>query len=85
MSESILLKWGTIKGWNDLTEKSQEILRRYFADGTPYSCMSDAPNGIRRAVLCELIDQLDGEVRNDWSGKAMSKEESKKYITEYRK
>jgi hypothetical protein len=33
MAEHLLLKWGTVKGWDDMSEKSQEILQRYFADG----------------------------------------------------
>jgi hypothetical protein len=33
MTESLLLKWGTIKGWDNFSEKSQGILRRFFADG----------------------------------------------------
>ena len=83
MSESLLLKWGTVKGWNSLTEKSQEILRRFFADGMSMSAMADRPDEKRRAILCELIDQLDGEIQNDWSGEMMSKDEAKKYVKEY--
>lgn len=83
MTESLLLKWGSVKGWSDLTDKSQALLRRYFADGTPRSAMADHPDADRKTVLCELIDQLDGEIQNDWSGEMMSKDEAKKYVMEY--
>lgn len=85
MTEHLTLKWGTVKGWDDLSEKSQAIMERYFADGVPLSCMSDHPTEDRKAVLCELIDQLDGEIWNDWEGKEMSKDEAKKYVLEYGK
>jgi hypothetical protein len=84
MSESLELKWGTVKGWSDLSEKSQEILKRFFADGVPMSAMADHPDEARRTILCELIDQLDGEIQNDWSGEMMTKDEAKKYVREYR-
>lgn len=82
--ENLLLKWGTVKGWDNFTEKSQEIVGRYFEDGVSMSAMADRPDEKRRAILCELIDQLDGEIHNDWSGEKMSKEEAKKYVQEYR-
>ena len=83
MTESLLLKWGTIKGWSDLSEKSQEIAGRYFADGVPMSCATDHPDDARKAILCELIDQFQGEIGNDWSGETMTKDEAKKYVMEY--
>ena len=83
MAESLLLKWGTVKGWNDATEKSQAILQRYFAGGEPLSCAMDKPDDARKVILCELIDQLDGEIQNDWSGEKMTKEDAKKYVMEY--
>lgn len=81
--ESLLLKWGTIKGWNNFSEKSQEIVGRYFADGISMSCAMDHPDDARKRILCELIDQLDGEIQNDWSGEKMTKDEAKQYVMEY--
>lgn len=84
MAEHLLLKWGTVKGWDGLSEKSQEIMQRYFPDGVSWSAMSDHPDDARKAILCELIDQLDGEIANDWTGKAMTKDEAKAYVNDYR-
>jgi hypothetical protein len=83
MAEQLLLKWGTIKGWDGLSDKSVEIVKRFFADGMCMSAAMDKPDAGRRAILCELIDQLDGEIQNDWSGEKMSKDEAKKYVLEY--
>jgi hypothetical protein len=83
MAEHLSLKWGTIKGWDDLTDKSVAIVQRFFADGMCMSAAMDRPDDARKKILCELIDQLDGEIHNDWSGKQMSKDEAKKYVLEY--
>jgi hypothetical protein len=83
MTESLLLKWGTVKGWDDLSEKSQEIMQRYFADGIPWSCATDKPDDARKAILCELIDQFEGKIQSDWSGEIMTKEEAKQYVKTY--
>lgn len=81
--QSLTLKWGTIKGWNNLSEKSVGLLKRYFPEGRPMSCMLDSPDASRRTILCELIDGIDGEIWNDWEGKLMSKDEAKDYVTNY--
>ena len=81
--EEVTLKWGTLKGWSGLSERSMEILKRYFVDGIPGSCMADRPDAKRKGILCELIDQLDGQIYNDWDGEYISKDAAKKYITEY--
>lgn len=84
MAESLLLKWGTIKGWDNLSDASVKIIERFFADGVTMSCAMDHPDESRRTILCELIDQLDGEIQNDWTGKMMTKDEAKKYVREYK-
>lgn len=81
--ESISLKWGTVKSWSDLSEKSVELLRKFFADGVLMSAMSDHPDSERKKILCDLIDQFQGEITNDWSGEKMNKDDAKKYVMEY--
>jgi len=34
-------------------------------------------------MLCEVIDLIDGEIQNDWTGEKMTKDEAKKYVLEY--
>lgn len=84
MAEHLLLKWGSVKGWDNLSEKSVSIMERYFADGVPMSATADKPDDARKSILCELIDQLDGEIKNDWSGEIMTKDEAKDYVLNYR-
>jgi len=84
MAERLLLKWGTVKGWSDLSDQSMEIMKRFFADGVCMSAAMDRPEKDRREILCELIDQIDGEIMNDWTGKTMDKAEAKKYVLEYK-
>jgi len=81
--EKLTLKWGTVKGWDNLSEKSQAIMARYFEDGVPSSCATDRPDADRKQILCELINQLEGTIFLDWDGKFVTKDEAKEYITTY--
>jgi hypothetical protein len=45
--------------------------------------MADHPDKERKKILCELIDQLEGEIWNDWDDVKVSKEEAKKYVMDY--
>lgn len=81
--EQLTLKWGTVNGWDRMTDASVEILKRFFEDGEPVSAMADRPDDERRKILCELIDQLNGEIWNDWDGVKMTKEDAKKYVLSY--
>lgn len=83
MEEELILKWGTIKGWENLTEKSMKIIQLYFSDGFPASCATDHPDENRKHLLCDLIDQLEGKIYLSWDGKYVTKDEAKKYIIEY--
>ena len=85
MTESLLLKWGTVKGWDGLSDNSVKIMERFYADGMCMSAMADKPDDERKAILCELIDQFTGEIQNDWSGEKMDKDQAKKYVLEYGK
>lgn len=81
--EFLALKWGTIKGWNNFSDNSMKLLKKFFEDGVPMSAMLDRPEHSKKLILWELIDQLDGEIENDWSGEILTKEQAKKYVMEY--
>lgn len=86
MTEILRLKWGTYKGYSNLKPASIAILERYAALGYAAGAMQQNDTPEQKDILCELIDQLDAEtIRNDWTGKDMTKEEAKKYILEYGK
>lgn len=82
---SLNFKWRTLKGWEDVDGKALELLKEYYKEGVPMSCMQDRPNEDRRKILCELIDAFDGDIDNDWTGEVMTKDEAKKYVMEYGK
>jgi hypothetical protein len=84
MAESLLLKWGTLKGWDLESEKSLDIIRRYEDLGASMSAMAQRDTPEQKQLICDLIDAVDGEIMNDWSGEVMSKDEAKKYVMEYR-
>jgi hypothetical protein len=58
-------------------------VREYMALGDNVSAMEQMDTPEQKKLLCDLIDAVDGPIRNDWSGDLMSKEEAKKYIMEY--
>ncbi|MDW9762187.1 hypothetical protein GOB02_21860 [Sinorhizobium meliloti] len=84
MVESLLLKWGTLKGWDLESEASMAALRKYADGGLSMSATAQRDTDAQKQALCELIDAVDGEIVNDWSGETMTKDEAKKYVVEYR-
>lgn len=84
MSEWLELKWGTLKGWSLKREETRSIMRRYIDLGASASAMSQHDTPEQKVLICDLIDALDGEIVNEWSGEKMSKEEAKRYVNEYR-
>lgn len=81
----LLLKWGVPKGWSLSKPEHQAILQRYYDLGESISAMTQPNTDAHREVLCELIDVLEGEVQNDWTGEYMTKDEAKAYVRDYRK
>ena len=84
MSEYLLLKWGTLKGWELESEKSMAALRRYADGGMCGSAMMQHDTEDQKKALCDLIDAVDGKITNDWSGEQLTKADAKKYVLEYR-
>lgn len=85
-NDSLLLKWGTVKRWDFKNEDCEawQLLKEYLKD-SPLSCMANHPTEERKELLCKVIDKLNGEIQNDWTGEIMTKEEAKKYILQYGK
>ena len=88
-NQYLLLKWGTLKGW-DVTgnEQAMEALRRYHAE--PVSgggVMTQHDNDAQKKALCDLVDAMpdDATIQSDWSGEMFTKDSAKKYILEYGK
>lgn len=84
MSDRISLKWGTLKGWDLESEAALAAAQRYMDHGLAAAgvmMQRDTPE--QKQALCELIDVIDGEILNEWSGERMTKEDAKKYVLEY--
>lgn len=86
MTDDLLLKWGTIKGWNLGSDAAKDAAQRLFDLGyRSASVMTQHDTDEQKEALCDLIDAIDGEIRNDWSGDVMTKDEAKAYVRDYRK
>lgn len=83
--EHLLLKWGTLKGWNLESDRSMAALKKYADFGMSWSVATHHDSDEQKAALCELIDAVDGEIQNDWTGDMLTKDEAKKYVMEYGK
>lgn len=81
--ESLSLKWGTLKGWKLNSEKSLRLLEKYFEIGANASAIAQEDTTEQKKLLCDLINSVDGEIYNDWSGETLTKDEAVKYVTEY--
>ena len=89
MSEDyLLLKWGSLKGWNlKAAENAEafELLKKWGDLGVSISAMSQRDTPEQKEILCELIRKFHGEITNDWDGETYSKERAIDYIMNYGK
>lgn len=84
MAEHLLLKWGTLKGWEVESEAAVAAIERYHAEPVSWGCAQQRDTPEQKQALCDLIDAIDGPITNDWSGEGMTKDEAKKYVLEAR-
>lgn len=84
-SDYILLKWGTLKAWSfHNSPESFEYFKKYASFGQSYGAMTQRDTIEQKELLLKMIDTLNGEVQNDWTGEIYeNKEDAKKYIMEY--
>lgn len=85
MAESILLKWGTLKGCDLETDKSRAAAQKFINLGMSMSAVCQEMTDAHKAALCELIDAVDGTITNDWSGADMTKKQAMDYVMNYGK
>lgn len=82
--DKLLLKWGTLKGWDLESEGALEALNRLGELGPrSLSAVMQRDDAAQKAALCDLIDAIDGTIQNDWTGDMMTKDEAKAYVREY--
>lgn len=85
MTDSLTLKWGTLKAWDLKSDAARAAAQRYLETGEhSMSAMGQRDTAEQKAALCGLIDALDAEtVYLDWDGKDVSKDEAKAYVMDY--
>lgn len=84
--DHLVLKWGTLKGWNFNGEKALELLKEYHSLGSSMSAMAQHYTPRQKEIICELIDGADfKKVYLSWDGKEVSKKAAKKYVMDYGK
>ncbi len=83
-TESLSLKWGSIKSWNFKQPKLMELLQKYYDLGVCISAALQEDTEEQRQLIIEMIDLVDcDEIYLHWEGKHVSKEEAKKYVLEH--
>lgn len=83
-TESLTLKWGTLKGWNLKSEASMAALRKFHEDPVSLSAMSQINTDKQQEAIIELIDVIDADqIYLDWDGEMVSKEDAKQYVRDY--
>lgn len=86
MADRLLLKWGSLKGW-DLQEnkKAAEICFKWQELGVSLSAALQEDTPEQKQLLCDLIMAHTGEIKNDWDGDKYTKDQAIDYIMNYRK
>jgi hypothetical protein len=84
MTDRLLLKWGTLKGWDLKSEAARAAAKAYAEAGEMAAgAMQQHDTPEQKQALCDLIDAVDGTITNDWSGEVMTKAEAKEYVISY--
>ena len=81
--DRLVLKWGTLKEWHFHSDEAERLLKQYYALGASASAAMQRDNERQKEIICELIDECNGKIFDDWSGKKLSKKAAKKYVREY--
>lgn len=83
-TESLTLKWGTLKAWHLTTDASKAAFKRYAEFGMSASAMCQRDTAEQKTALLDLIDAVDtDEILLDWEGTTVSKDEAKEYVKNY--
>lgn len=83
-AEHLLLKWGTLNGWAVAkNDGALAALKRYHEHPVAMGAMWQRDTPEQKQAICDLIDAINGEIHNDWTGEVMSKEDAKKYVLDY--
>lgn len=86
-NESLTLKWGTLKGWNFQPDgPAFALLQKYHEGDVSLSAATQNDDDAQHQLILDIIDAVDtDQIKLDWEGTYVSKEEAKQYVINYRK
>ncbi len=79
MPNKLILKWGTVKGWDLETEDAIVAMLKWASYGMHSSVIMHRDTPEQRQALLDAIDYMD-EIVLDWDERRLTKEEAKRYI-----
>ena len=79
----ILLKWGSLKGWELHSAKGKNLSDDYINNGRSMSAMLQKDNAHQKELILEMIEECNGTIQNDWDGSYYTKQQARDYITSY--
>jgi hypothetical protein len=82
MPNVLMLKWGTVKGWDLDTEEAKAALQKWADYGVTASAMAQRDTPDQKQALIDAIDYMD-EIWLDWEGVKVGREEAKEYVRTY--
>ncbi len=82
MTNSLTLKWGTVKAWDVETEEARAAIQKWASYGVSMSAMMQRDTKEQKEALLEAIDHMD-EIWLDWEDRKVSQDEAKEYVTTY--
>lgn len=84
--EIISLKWGTLKGWNNIhTDAAMALLQKYHEIGVSFGAMSQKDTPEQKQILVDLVSLPGMTIYLDWDGKYVSQTEAVEYLNNYGK
>lgn len=81
----LLLKWGTLKGWELHSKEALELISEYLEIGASMSVIMQKDTPRQKEIILKLIEVVDGDIQNDWDGNHYTKQEAVEYIINYGK
>ena len=89
-SDSLTLKWGTLKSWRYVkSQKARDLIEKYLnTDNHHVSAMMQRDTQEQKELICQIIDSLKGKwaIQNDWDVKIYNtKKAAKDYVMNYGK
>lgn len=85
-TDYLLLKWGTLKGWNfSNSPQAFEALQKYNELGMSMGAMTQKDTSEQKKLICDMIDSVNGPITLDWTDEDVTnnKQKAKDYVLNY--